>query len=139
MLEAEHQIVGMDELLWLARADLDGLGEIELIGAAAAQQKFVHHGQDVGLDAHQPAGGRLGDHPAQALGREAVEIPLARRGSGQQRADFGLEQPVANVVEDILDDDASLLFEDFVDDAEFLAAVDPLNAAHALLPFGVGL
>jgi hypothetical protein len=31
------------------------------------------------------------------------------------------------------------LFEDFVDDAEFLAAVDPLNAAHALLPFGVGL
>ncbi len=50
MLEREHQIVGMDELLRLARADLDGLGQVELVRPAASQEKLVHDGQDVGLD-----------------------------------------------------------------------------------------
>jgi hypothetical protein len=88
-----------------------------------------------GSEGHLPAGGRFGDQAAQALGREAVEIPLARRGRGQQRTDFSVKQPVPHTVDGVFDNNASLLFEDFINDAEFLAAADPLNAAHiSLLP-----
>ena len=37
VLEREHQIVGMDELLRLARADLDGLGQVQLVRATIPQ------------------------------------------------------------------------------------------------------
>ena len=57
----------MDELLRLARADLDCLGQIELVGAAAFQQKLVHHGQDVGLDAHHRQAADLAIMPLRRL------------------------------------------------------------------------
>ncbi len=84
-----------------------------------------------GSTAHEPAGFRFGDQAAQALGGEAVKITLAGLCGVQQRADLGFQYPMLRLVQHVLDDDAPLLFQNFVDGPEFFAAADGVKTAHA--------
>ena len=59
MLETEHQVVAVDDLLRFARPDLDRLGQVELVFAAGIEQETVHDGEDRGMDGDRPGRRRI--------------------------------------------------------------------------------
>jgi hypothetical protein len=83
------------------------------------------------FDAHLPAGFRFGDQPAQALGGEAIKIALTGRRGIQQRPYPGFQSLMARLVQHVFDDDASLRFQNFVDDPGLFAPADGMKTVHA--------